>query len=1066
MAMVIGFAKVQPTKGTRPLMPSETDPVQFGQYEVPRRADGTLLELGRGGMGITYRAFDTKLRVDVVLKLIHPELLTDERIQRLFLREARAAAKVRHPNIAAVVNLHDAPPFYYAMEFVQGQSLSAVVAARGGSLPVAEALDYADQVAAALGAMARERIVHRDLKPTNLMLVDDDERPFGHEIKVIDFGLAKGFNVEGEADVETHLSSSLSQAVFSGTPYYASPEQCATEPMIDTRSDLYSLGIILWEMLTGKRPFLGQLGQVLSMHQTKEPPWDQLTGLPEAVVAILHKLLAKDRKDRFQTPKELRDAFAQCAGTMETVYDPRSRPRSGVEIAGDDAPTLVATETIQLGSTLAQRFRLGSEISSADGSRLYKAADNSSDDRPVALKLLPNPRVFDPTVVPQIERQLAQMREHPHAVVLGPASEIMRSGSGVFFTREWAEGFSLLELVKARGELKAAEVWRLLRDLPDALDHAAAHQLTLAEPLLRKIFITPPAGAVADPAWMALRSQPVESWPDFRLRWNVVSVPPRTSQISTVSPASARSISASEDPAAALSVLVRVLLGGGRGLLGSASGLAGPVGLILARALAPGGGTVLFGSARKLWDALLNPSDNLVAPAAAAAASPAGTPAGVIAEGAQKLWGTLAELAGKVVPPTPAGTAPASPLVPGGPVPPAKPTPPAATSKGKKVGIPTWLLIFLGVVAFLAYFKTGDRSDRRQALADKVAAAVAIGRDVKDQLAKETLEKARSVQEPAEKIQEEMKKSDPESGTPSIPAVPMAPAAPGAPSAPAAEPAAPVTASEPFVNGLGMAFVPVSGINGLVAVWPTRMADFQAYADGVPYEQTGGIHVRRAEPNDKGGWIVSDKLDPEASWKAPGFKQAANRPVVGVSWKEAHAFCDWLTERERRDGHIRSTQVYRLPTDAEWSTAVGTKKYPWGHDWPPPANARNYFDRSGAEAMPGLGAPIPGDDGFAFTSPVDDFEANAFGLHDLGGNVWEYCEDEYRPAMNEEEARKEVASLLDERAIDGTPFRVIRGGSWATRLPLMMRSSYRGRVPVNYRDNQTGFRVVLASDAR
>ena len=1049
-------------------MPSDSQPVQFGQYEVPRRADGTLLELGRGGMGITYRAFDTKLRVDVVLKLIHPELLADERIQRLFLREARAAAKVRHPNIAAVVNLHDAPPFYYAMEFVQGQSLSAVVAARGGSLPVAEALDYADQVAAALGAMARERIVHRDLKPTNLMLVHDDERPFGHVLKVIDFGLAKGFNVDGEADVETHLSSSLSHAVFSGTPYYASPEQCATEPLIDTRSDLYSLGVILWEMLTGKRPFLGQLGQVLSMHQTKEPPWDQLTGLPEAVVAILHKLLAKDRKDRFQTPKELRDAFAQCAGTMETVYDPRSRPRSGAEIAGDDAPTLIATETIQLGSTLAQRFRLGSEVSSADGSRLYKAADNIADGRPVALKLLPDPRVFDPTVVPQIERQLAQMREHPHAVVLGPASDVMRSGTGVFFTREWAEGFSLLELVKARGELKAPEVWRLLRELPDALDHAAAHQLTLAEPLLRKIFVTPPAGAVADDAWMALRSQPVESWPEFRLRWNAVSVPPPTAQISTVSPASARSISASEDPAAALSVLVRVLLGGGRGLLGSASGLAGPVGLILARALAPGGGTILFGSARKLWDALLNPPENLAGPAAAVAASPAGTPAEVLAEGAQKLWGTLAELAGKVVPPTPAGAASAAagaPAAAGAKVPPAKSTKPVATPApanpkgGKKMGIPTWLLVVLGVVAFFAIFKTGDRTDRKKAVADKVAAAVAIGKDKKEVIAKEVVGQVRAARELAKQITDEFHKEG------SLPVAPASPAAPAPPEPPTVA-GAPATLTEPFVNGLGMEFVPVPGVNGAVGVWKTRVADFQAYANGAPYEQVGGVHLRRAEPMDKGGFTVVDKLDLSANWKAPGFKQGSDHPVVGVSWKEARAFCDWLTERERRDGKIKPTQSYRLPTDAEWTVIVGIGKFPWGDEWPPTKRAGNYFDTSGAEYTPGLGSPVPRDDGFAFTSPVDDFEANAFGLHDVGGNAWEFCEDEYRPALNDEEARKEVASLLDERAIDGTPLRVVRGGSWATRLPLMMRSSYRGRVPATFRDNQTGFRVVLGSNAK
>ena len=393
-------------------MPSNSEPVLFGQYEVPRKPDGSLWELGHGGMGITYRAFDTKLRVEVVLKLIHAHLLKDERIQRLFLREARAAAKVRHPNIAAVVNLHDAPPFYYAMEFVHGKSLSVMLAARG-ALPLREALDYTDQIAAALGAMARERIVHRDLKPANLMLVPDEEQPFGHLVKVIDFGLAKGFSLEGEEDVETHLSSSFSQNVFSGTPYYASPEQCATEPTIDTRSDLYSLGVLLWEMLTGKRPFVGQLGQVLSMHQTKEPPWEQLVGVPEPVVAILRKLLAKERKDRFQTPRELREAISQSFGTMETVTERRSRLREAAPVGADPDATIVGTQTITLGSTLAERFRLGEEIASADGSKLFKAADNAQEGRVVALKLLPNLRVFEPNFIAQLEKQFEQMEAHP-----------------------------------------------------------------------------------------------------------------------------------------------------------------------------------------------------------------------------------------------------------------------------------------------------------------------------------------------------------------------------------------------------------------------------------------------------------------------------------------------------------------------------------------------------------------------------------------------------------------------------------------------------------------------------
>ncbi len=701
---------------------SKTDPVLFGQYEVPRRPDGSLWELGHGGMGTTYLATDTKLKVEVVLKLIHPQLLADERIQRLFLREARAAAKVRHPNIAAVVNLHDEPPFYYAMEYVQGKSLSDLLSAKGGSLPVPMALDFADQVAAALGAMARERIVHRDLKPSNLMLVQDDERPFHLIVKVIDFGLAKGFNVEGEENVETHLSSSLSQSVFSGTPYYASPEQCATEPNIDTRSDLYSLGVILWQMITGKRPFMGQLGQVLSMHQAKEPPWEQLENVPEPVVAILRKLLAKDRKDRFQTPRELRDAIARYFTGVDPNHEAPVRNFIGSPVS-EDAPTMVAAESIRLGSTLAERFRLGEEIATTDGSKLFKAADNLVDQSVVALKLLPDLRIIDGNVVKRIEEQIESMRANPHPVMLSPVDELRRSGSGLFFTREWVEGFSLLELIKARGELRPPEVWRLLSDLPSALDHAAAHGLSLAEPLLRKIFVCPPPGAAADAAWLALREQPIETWPEFRLRWNAVSIPPQATTLvmsSTAPPT--RSISASEDPAAALGVLVRVLLGGRPSLQGPLTTLSAGANLALGRALAPGGGTAMFGSAQKLWNELLNPTET---PAAAAATANAGAGGAAAAE------------------------APADAKTKGEK--PSKAEKKAAKKAGKEkeaeskpsdgtswMGIPRWVLFAGGLVLFLAVW-SNNRQDRKSSSTDR---ALEIANKVKATMEKSVKESA------------------------------------------------------------------------------------------------------------------------------------------------------------------------------------------------------------------------------------------------------------------------------------------------------------------------------------
>src|SRR5262245_51217559 len=137
-------------------MPAETDPLRFAHYDVMRREDGSLWELGKGGMGVTYKAFDTKLKVDVVLKLPHEHLMASERNLRLFLREARAAARVRHQNIAGIIHLNDEPPLYYVMEFVAGQPLDGLLKERG-TLPVSEALDILDQIAAALTVLSRSQ---------------------------------------------------------------------------------------------------------------------------------------------------------------------------------------------------------------------------------------------------------------------------------------------------------------------------------------------------------------------------------------------------------------------------------------------------------------------------------------------------------------------------------------------------------------------------------------------------------------------------------------------------------------------------------------------------------------------------------------------------------------------------------------------------------------------------------------------------------------------------------------------------------------------------------------------
>jgi serine/threonine protein kinase len=275
-------------------------PERFDHYEVLMREDGTLFELGRGAMGITFKASDTVLGHDVALKVIDTRIAAQPEARERFLREARAAARLRHPNVASVfyygVREIDGQCFF-AMELIEGETLEARLR-RSGPLPTALALEVIAQIAKALVAAEAQGLVHRDLKPANLMLVEGTELT----VKVIDFGLAKAAATAGSETDLTHGG-------FVGTPAFASPERF-TGTSVDVRSDLYSLGITLWEMLTGHTPFQGDYAQVMYQHQYAPLPLGQLEGVPEPVAVLVEVLLEKDPVRRFQNPTELLQAMA------------------------------------------------------------------------------------------------------------------------------------------------------------------------------------------------------------------------------------------------------------------------------------------------------------------------------------------------------------------------------------------------------------------------------------------------------------------------------------------------------------------------------------------------------------------------------------------------------------------------------------------------------------------------------------------------------------------------------------------------------------------------------------
>ena len=215
---------------------------------------------------------------------------------------------MRHPNVASVFHLgRKGRDYFYAMEFVEGETLDSLIK-RSGPLEVGQALEIARQVAAGLAAVHKKKLVHRDIKPSNIMVSVEEEGAV--TAKIIDLGLAK---VIDESGAQTTISAS---GTFAGTPEFASPEQILGRE-VDIRSDLYSLGVSLWQMLTGEVPFRGTVAVVMSQHQHAALPLEKLQGLPQSVTSLVELLLDKDPARRFQTPAELLKALPAITDAIE-----------------------------------------------------------------------------------------------------------------------------------------------------------------------------------------------------------------------------------------------------------------------------------------------------------------------------------------------------------------------------------------------------------------------------------------------------------------------------------------------------------------------------------------------------------------------------------------------------------------------------------------------------------------------------------------------------------------------------------------------------------------------------
>ncbi len=679
------------------------DAERYQHYEVLRRGDGSLWELGRGAMGITYKAFDTNLRCPVALKVINNTYLDSDVARQRFLREARAAAALRHQNVASVFHLGtDHECYFYAMEFIDGETVDAYMKRTGPLAPV-EALEILIQVSRALAAAAKQQLVHRDLKPANLMLVDEEGEKV---VKVIDFGLAKSAKREGEDSGALTVGGG-----FVGTPHFASPEQLE-ERDIDIRSDIYSLGATLYYMISGRPPYSGSVAQIMSQHLYKPLPLEPLQGSPSCVVQLIQRMMEKDRANRPQSPADLRQEIGRCIEKIQASATATNRPPVALQRLAEQPETL-ATEAFsterpaaaEAATVLARRYRLEQNLGDAPQGRRF-LADDLQEDRKVLLLVFNREFLADSKRYTALEQEVDQLHRAPRPE-LQEIYSLESTGEQSFLVQEVVNGPSLVEILRIRGALTPPEAFLVVRLLAPIADHASANRLqqvalTVTGVRLTALGLTE---ETIDSAWL---QKPLTQWNRLGVKVEPVDFSLSSADSATwAGSATLVQSSTGEGPRASylgmLSLLIYELLGGPRSTV-ETTGRYTPIAV-----LSEEGNTILR---RGLTDEL--PSAVELSNLLEGRSSSKGTEYGFAAGAASSSpsAGSVSSLPQTSLPP---GTTGLPPLPPPVPPPPLMPDP-----KKRKTSIAGLLLMFglafvllggLGVAGYAVYHYLVRRPD-------------------------------------------------------------------------------------------------------------------------------------------------------------------------------------------------------------------------------------------------------------------------------------------------------------------------------------------------------------------